>query len=102
MKIKRIKKLQVPSGTMVVRWDKKHSGGSVSFKKGVVEIGVNCENDAMIFDTVVHEVSEIAHLELYQRYDRPDCEGDYLFNFNHAGHAAHSGMVAGMLAQFIG
>ena len=101
MKIKRIKKLNIPSGVMNVKWNKKHSGGSVDYRTYTVEIGVAAKSDQYIFDTIVHEISEIAHIELCQRYHRPDCEGDYLFSFSHAGHTSHSGMVAAMVTQFI-
>jgi len=102
MNIKKIRKLNIPSGTMRIVWTNKHNGGSVSYHKAVIEIGCKAENPDMMLDTIIHEISEIAHIELHQRFYRPDCDGDYLFSFNHAGHASHSGLVAGMLKQFIG
>ena len=102
MKIKRIKKLTTMCGDFTVRWDKSSFGGYVSFSDHEIMIGTApCDTEQ--WDTIVHECSELAHVGLSQRFGRPDCStGDFLFSFNHAGHASHSTALAAMLSQFIG
>lgn len=99
MKFKKIKKVNTMCGEFKVIWDKTKYGGTVSFDKHEIMIGTKpCKTEQ--WDTVVHECSELAHVGLSQRYSKPDCNGEFLFSFNHAGHTAHSSALAGMLSQF--
>jgi len=99
MKIKRIKKLRINNTVFKIIWNKKFSGGNFYFKNNTITIGTKKEN--IILECILHELFEICCLEMGVRYDRTDCETDYLFNFNHQQHTTLICMLSGLIEQFI-
>lgn len=100
MKIKRIKKLQVNSFWFDIKWDSTHNGGTINYKTLVIEIGTG-NNDLETLGTLTHELMEICAIEMNIRFNRPDCNSDYLFNYDHRQFETMTNMFAGLLAQFL-
>ena len=101
MKIKRIKSIKINSYTFKVKWDKSHGGGSLSYANRIINIGTKDEVDDVIFMIICHELMEIVAIELNVRLDRPDCDSDYIFVYDHRQYATMMEMFAGLVSQFI-
>jgi len=101
MKIKRIKKLKVNVTQFNVVWDKTHNGASFSYGKNLITIGVKSLSDSEIGSRICHELLEICALEMHVRYDRSDCDGDYLFAYDHRQHTTMCDMFVSLFEQFI-
>lgn len=101
MNLKRIKKLQVNATTFTVKWDKSTNGGWISYTDREIGIGTDGFTEVQILETVLHELWELAALENFVRFNRPDCDSDYLFVYDHRQHTAMTAMVTGWLAQFL-
>ena len=102
MKIKRIKRIKINCFDFKIEWDKTHNGGSFSYSENTINIGVKKSSNNEIFMVICHELMEICALELNIRFNRPDCDSDYLFSYDHRQHETMMNMFAGLLSQFIG
>lgn len=100
MEINRIKELKVNCYLFDVVWDETHAGGSIDYESQIIEIGCGL-NDRVTFQVILHELEELAAIEMRIRYDRPDCETDYMFVYDHRQHDTKENMVAGWLMEFI-
>ena len=101
MKIKKIRKIKVNSCVFKISWSIKTTDSSVDFKESKITIGTKGLDIPEIFDSVCHELLEIAAADTGVRLDRPDCDGDYVFVYDHRQHDTMCNMFAGMLSQFI-
>ena len=100
MEIKRIEKFYSQTVEWDVRWMPRSRGGGFDWDKGVLKIG--CQGAPKeVFDVILHELVELVALELHIRYDRPDCDTDYLFVYDHRQHTMMCTVLAGYLAQFL-
>ena len=102
MKLKRIKKLRVNSYNFNVVWDKKLGGGSFDYDKQEIRIGMKDADDAEQFMILLHELEELAAVEVMVRFRRPDCDGDFIFCYDHRQHDIKSNLTASWLMQFLG
>ena len=101
MKIKRLKKIRVNSYIFNIEWDKEFGGAEFYYQTRVLKIGTKDASEAIILERLCHELWEVCAIELNIRYARTDCDGDYLFNYDHRQHTTMSEMFAGLLAQFL-
>jgi len=102
MKIKRIKKLKVNSYHFDVVWDKElRNGGSVSYSRHEIVIGVKSGAESEVFEVICHELMELCAMEMHVHYRRPDCNDDFIFVYDHRQHDTMMNMFAGLLSQFI-
>jgi len=101
MKIKRIKTIKINCYKFTVKWDKTHNGGSFSYGTNEIEIGIKSRVDDEIFMVICHELMEIVAIETNVRLNRPDCDSDYLFVYDHRQHETMINMFSGLVSQFI-
>lgn len=101
MKIKRLNSIRINSFTFDIKWDKKHNGGSFSYGKNEIEIGVKGGKVDEMFMVICHEIMEICTIEMNVRLQRPDCESDYIFVYDHRQHETLMNMHSSLIAQFI-
>lgn len=100
MKIKRIKKVTIGNTDFTVTWNPNTNGGYFNMETSVMEIGTRNGN-ASTFNVLCHELLEACHILMNQRYQRPDCDNDYLFSYDHRGFDTSTELFAGALRQFI-
>ena len=101
MKIKRIRKLKVNCFEFKVSWNKNHNGGRFSYPDKTIEIGVKDDISSVIFMIICHELMEVCAVEMNVRLQRPDCDSDYIFVYDHRQHETMINMFASLLEQFI-
>ena len=101
MKIKRIKKLRVNSFIFNVSWAPKHNGASFDYGKRKIVIGTKGQHNEETLQLICHELHELVAVEMHVRFPRPDCNGDYLFVYDHRQHETMTNTFAGLLSQFI-
>jgi len=102
MKLKRIKTLKVNSYTFKVIWNKSHNGGSFKWvPESIIDIGIKDISEDTIFMIICHELMEICTVEMNVRMQRPDCDTDYIFVYDHRQYDTMMMMFAGLLSQFI-
>lgn len=95
------KSLTVNSYKFRVIWDKKTYGGSFDYNKREIRIGCKDNDEREQFMLLVHELDEIAATEMMVRYSRTDCNGDFIFVYDHRQHDTKSNMMAGWLMEFL-
>jgi len=101
MKIKRINKIKVNSFNFSIKWDSGINGGSISYSERTICIGIKGSDDSRIFDVICHEIFELVAIEMNVRLNRPDCNSDYIFVFDHRQHDTMINMFASVISQFI-
>lgn len=101
MKIKRIKKLKVNVTTFKILWESSHNGASFSYRDNLITFGVRSLTDTELSSRICHELLEICALEMHVRYNRSDCDSDYLFSYDHRQHTTMCEMFAALFEQFI-
>lgn len=99
MKIKRLKKIRINGTIFKIKWDDTVFGGSFDYIDRSIVVGVKCRH--LIKETLIHELMEIAAVELGVRFTRPDNDYEYVFMYDHRQHDTMCSMVAGLLDQFI-
>jgi len=107
MKLKFPKEITLGSTKFEVKYDKKLDGASFSYpnknKKAIITIGIQDlnVNQTEIFNSIIHELSEILHVEMYQRFRHQDNDSNYLFSYSHKEFAVHCSFLAEALTKFI-
>jgi len=100
-RLKRITSLRVNSYVFNVIWDNTVSGGSFSFSEKNLTIGTRCNDEDLIFMILCHELQEMSAIEMNVRMQRPDCNTDYIFVYDHRQFETMINMFAGLLKQFL-
>jgi hypothetical protein len=93
--------LKVNCYTFKIKWNKTHNGGSFSYGDCVIEIGIKGSVENEIFMVLCHELMEITAIEMNVRLQRPDCNSDFLFVYDHRQHETMMNMFSGLVSQFI-
>ncbi len=102
MKIKRLKKIRIGAVTFKIKWNKQYTGGSFNYPLHTIEVG--CRNglqDTQIFGILCHEIFEVCAVEMNVRLQRPDCESDYIFVFDHRQYETLMEMYVGIISEFL-
>ena len=108
MKLKYPKKVTIGAYEFEMVYDKKTGGGSFELpykgKHGKITIGTRDANKdpGDFLSILIHELTEVIHVTLAQRFTHADTNYDYLFCYRHQGHTAACNLLAGVLKQFIG
>lgn len=78
-------------------------GGEFNYEKREVKIGIYSlkRNPLHVLNVIIHEFTEILHVENYTRYHAGDNHANYLFNYHHKEHTIICSQLAGILSQFI-
>ncbi len=98
MRIKRIKILRVNSFIFTIKWNSKLYNSNFSYKKRTIEFGTKGDE---LLTSICHELMELVALEMNVRLNRPDCNTDYIFVYDHRQHETMTNMFAGLLIQFL-
>lgn len=101
MIIKRIKKIRIGGHDFEVRWPKDEYGAYFNYGDRVISIGTKDSGEDEIFESVCHELLEMCAVTLRVRLDRPDCNSDYIFVYDHRQHTTIVAMFSGLLREFI-
>jgi len=101
VKIKKIKQLKINSYDFNVIWEGESGYGSFSWLKKEIKIGIEKTTDNEMLEVICHELMELCAVEMHVRYSRTDCDGDYIFVYDHRQHDTMMNMFAGLLSQFI-
>ena len=83
-----------------IKWDPESSGASVNYAENTITIGTK-HDELQVLENVYHELWEVVAIELNVRLERPDCDSDYIFVYDHRQHDTMATMFAGLLAQFL-
>jgi hypothetical protein len=103
MKLKFPKKINIASDTFKVKYNKNIGGGSFTFDDYTITIGTYHlkRSPKTVFSTILHEVSEIAHVICNTRYDDNGTLQDFKFFMSHKEFQVHNEIVATAIQQFI-
>ena len=101
MKIKKIKNIKINCYKFSIKWNPAHSLGYFSYGEREIEIGTKNNDTDEIFMIICHELMEIVTIESGVRLNRPDCDSDYLFVYDHRQHSTMMCMFSGLISQFI-
>lgn len=101
MKINQINRIRVGSTDFKIVWNKSVDGGAFSYKDKKLTIGIKNRTTVEIFNTIIHELKEMIHIEQWTRFDDGSASGQYLFVYNHDRHDELCSRLAGLLEQFI-
>ena len=101
MKIKRIKSIKINCYHFDVKWNPKHNGGHFHYGDREIEVGTRDQSEEQLLMVITHELMEVCACEMNVRMQRPDCESDYIFVYDHRQHETMMNMFAGALGQFI-
>lgn len=99
MRIKRLRKIRIGSIDFKINWHKAYDGGSFSFLDAEINIGTRFPH--LIFETVVHEITEVVLAGMHVRHLRSDCDTDYIFVYDHRQHTSACASIAGLIEQFM-
>jgi len=101
MRVKRLKSIKINSYRFSIEWDKKSGGGWFSFHKKKIKIGIEGNNEDVIFMILCHELMEICAIEMNVRLNRPDCDGDFIFVYDHRQYDTMINMFSALIALFV-
>ena len=101
VKIKRIKSIYINARLFTVTWDNTTVGGCFSYKDNSVSFGTKRADEGRLFESICHELWEVAAIECNTRLDRPDVNDDCIFVYDHRQHHTMTAMFSGWLRQFL-
>lgn len=107
MKYKFPKKITLGNTQFNIRYDKSDGGGSFAYPfkntPGLIVIGTKelKSNPNDFLSIVTHELSEILHVELYQRFNHGDNKANFLFSYSHKEFTIHTNLLVTALREFI-
>ena len=103
MKLNFIKKIQILSFDLSVKWDKTHDGGSFDLENSEITIGIkNYHKDpSYTFSIISHEIMEMILACMNARYSSSRMDNNYLFNFGHQTFENAIQIHAGAISKFI-
>ena len=92
------KELNICGRIFKVTEDKNIYGASFNFLDNTIIVGTKYskENQVAILENLVHEISEIIHVTLGQRFEDSDNDS-YIFVFNHSGFQNHGEILTNTL-----
>lgn len=85
MKLKFIKEITILGNRFEMIYDKTHNGGSFSYSKNEMTIGIKSVKDDPVYtlSIISHEVMEAILVHMGGRWDNGRVREYYLFNFSH-------------------
>ena len=101
MKVKRIKKIKINSREFNVKWINKYGGAGFSYSEPEIYFCTKGRQESEILMMVCHELQEICAVDMSVRLNRPDCDSDYIFVYDHRQHDTMMEMFSTALASFL-
>ncbi len=107
MKYKYPKTIIIGPHEWQMKYDKTKADGEFSYpyknEKGFIRIGMrDCKADSGDFlNILIHELTEIIHVEMGTRFKAPDNLSNYHFCYNHREYTTYCATLAGILRYFI-
>jgi hypothetical protein len=85
MQINFIKKVEILSSELTIKWDKTNDGGSFNLSNAEIAIGIKSyKTDPLYTISVIsHEVMEAILVNMGARFMNSRTSDNYLFNFDH-------------------
>ncbi len=107
MRYKYPKSIVIGNTKFKIKYDKKKGGARFTFGDEKIPATITfgmlyIKKDQEFFLTIlIHELSEIVHVILTQRFRYQDNDTNYLFSYDHRGFDTHCQILAGALNNFI-
>lgn len=102
-KFKLLKEIEILDYKFQITWDKTHSGGSFSFARNNITVGIAKIKDhpEIAFHILLHELSEVIHVLINTRYDDPSVDGNYKFFLDHKEFELHNRLLSQTILKFL-
>lgn len=102
MKINKIKSIVLCGYIFNIDWDPETYGGQFDFSEQKIVIGTKLE-DHTVFQILMHEISEVLHVCMNNRYYNSDgpTVASYLFCMSHKDFEVHNSLLCDAISKFI-
>jgi len=103
MQLKFPKKIIIGASLFNIKYERDNNGGSFSYDKESIVIGIKTykANPEYTLSVIIHELTEILHVEMATRFQPTDNYTNYLFCYSHKEHTKLCTDLAGLLTKFI-
>ena len=104
MKLNKLEQVKILGYDVKVIWNEQERGGWFSVNEDGVKIAVGCrlikKSPESVYQTLLHELSELIHVILCYRYDDDGAAGDYKFFMSHKEFQNHNRILCETYHKF--
>ena len=103
MKLLQLKTIDILHKTFTIEWDKNEYGGWFSMDDGGDKIGIGTKSlkssPESVYDTLLHELSEVVHVLMNTRYEDYGGTG-FKFFMDHKQFQTHNYLISKLFLKF--